>query len=128
MAGERGSGFWVAAVVEQRGTVPLFEDPRALADAERERYDAVLLVPRDPREGPWEASVAVKLGRRVARSNDPGSGKCVEPPGEAPALPEWSLFSLPAHCGDGVRQDDEDCDDGNRAGGDGCSPWCFKEE
>ena len=41
--------------------------------------------------------------------------------------PEWRLGSLPTQCGDGVRQQDEDCDDGNREGGDGCSPYCTRE-
>jgi cysteine-rich repeat protein len=125
--GDRGDGFRVVGLVEHAGKVQLFEDPGALAEAERERYDAVVLVPRDRREGPWEASVAVELGRRLTRRNDPANGKCVDASGPGAALPEWSLFSLPARCGDGVRQDDEDCDDGNRTGGDGCDAYCFKE-
>jgi cysteine-rich repeat protein len=28
------------------------------------------------------------------------------------------------HCGDGIRQEFEACDDGNRVGGDGCTPRC----
>jgi cysteine-rich repeat protein len=127
VAGERGDGFKVVALVEQAGKVSLFEDPDALADAERERYDAVVLLPREPSPYPWEASVAIQLGRRTARANDPSTGRCVDRSGAAPDVPAWSLLSLPAHCGDGVRQDDEDCDDGNRAAGDGCGPYCVKE-
>jgi cysteine-rich repeat protein len=31
---------------------------------------------------------------------------------------------IPPTCGDGVREGDEECDDGNTVGGDGCSPVC----
>jgi len=34
----------------------------------------------------------------------------------------------PAACGDGVRQADEQCDDGNTAGGDGCSASCLFDD
>jgi cysteine-rich repeat protein len=125
--GDHGPGYRVLAAVEQTGRVTLFDDPAMRAEADRERWDAVVLLPRDRRAGPLEAAVAVELGRRVERRNDAGSGRCVDvgPPG--PALPEWTLFTLPTRCGDGVRQDDEECDDGNRTGGDGCSPYCMKE-
>ena len=125
--GQRGDGLEVVALVERAAKVPLFEEPGVLADAERERYDAVVLLPREPTANPWEASVAIELGRRIARKNDPSTGKCVDSGDAAPAAPAWTLLALPARCGDGVRQDDEDCDDGNREGGDGCSPYCFKE-
>ncbi len=127
-AGERGDGFRVVALLEQAGKVSLFEGPAQLAEAERERWDSVVLLPRDRRGGPWEASVAIEVGRRVERGNDPETGRCVDRGSAGPAsLPEWTLISLSTRCGDGVRQDEEDCDDGNRAGGDGCSPYCFKE-
>lgn len=125
--GARGPGFRVVALLEQAGKVPLFADPGQLAEADRERYDSIVLLPRDRRAGPWEASVAVELGRRTERRNDPGTGRCVDPGPAGPPLPEWTLLSLPVRCGDGVRQEDEDCDDGNRAGGDGCSEFCVKE-
>ncbi len=125
--GDRGDGFVVISLLEQAGRVPLLPDKVTAGDAERERYDAVVLVPRDRRSGPWEAAVAVEVGRRVERKNDPDTGKCVESGPAAPPIPEWQLFSLPTRCGDGVRQDDEECDDGNRADGDGCSTYCFKE-
>jgi len=127
-AGDGGDGFRVLAVIEQAGKVPLFEDPGALAEAQRERYDAILLLPRDRREGPWEASVAVEVGRRIVRAGSPETGRCADrEQGAPPTVPEWSLISLPTRCGDGTRQDDEECDDGNRAAGDGCNPYCLKE-
>jgi cysteine-rich repeat protein len=125
--GDRGDGYRVLAVVEQVGRVSLFEDPGLVAEAQRERYDAVLLVPRSLGAGPWEASVALEIGRRVLRHNDEQTGKCVDNERAPPAVPEWGLYPLPARCGDGVRQDDEDCDDGNLAAGDGCSPYCLRE-
>jgi cysteine-rich repeat protein len=125
--GDRGPGFRVVALLQQAGKVPLFDDPGQLAEAERQGWDSILLLPRDQRPGPWEAAVAVELGRRIERGNDPASGRCVEQGPGGPALPEWTLLSLPLRCGDGTRQDDEDCDDGNRRGGDGCSPYCTKE-
>jgi cysteine-rich repeat protein len=125
--GDRGPGFRVLAVLEQAGRVNLFDDPAMVAEAERERWDAVGLVPRDRRAGPWEASVAIEVGRRIERRNDKDTGRCVDsgPPG--PPVPEWTLLSLSPRCGDGVRQDDEECDDGNRRDGDGCSSYCFRE-
>lgn len=127
-AGDHGDGFRVIGVIEQAGKASLFEEPGVLEEAQRERYDAVLLLPRDRREGPWEASVAVEVGRRIARRNNPETGRCADQgAGPAPPVPEWTLFPLPTRCGDGARQDDEECDDGNRAGGDGCSPYCLKE-
>lgn len=35
---------------------------------------------------------------------------------------------VPANCGDGVLDSDEECDDGNRIGGDGCDAACSAEE
>jgi cysteine-rich repeat protein len=126
--GDGGDGFRVIGVIEQAGKASLFEGPGAFAEAERERYDAVLLLPRDHREGPWEAGVAVEVGRRIERRNDPETGRCVDGNhGAPPPVPEWSLSPLSTRCGDGTRQDDEECDDGNRVGGDGCSPYCLKE-
>jgi cysteine-rich repeat protein len=125
--GDRGEGYRVLAVVEQVGRVSLFEDPGLLTEARRERYDALLLVPRSPGARPWEASVAIELGRRIERHNDEQTGKCVDKEGAPPAVPELGLYPLPARCGDGVRQDDEDCDDGNHTAGDGCSPYCLRE-
>jgi cysteine-rich repeat protein len=126
-AGDRGAGYRVVALVEQAANVPLFDQPDLFAEAQRERYDAVLLVPRDGRGGPWEASVAVSVGRRVEQHNDDRTGKCVDKDPLPPAVPEWVLLPLSPTCGDGVRQPDEDCDDGNRVAGDGCSPYCVRE-
>jgi cysteine-rich repeat protein len=125
--GDHGEGFQVIAVVESRGTVPIFADKAARDAAQRERFDALVLFPRDHREGPWEAAVALEVGRFVERKNDPRSGKCEETTQKPPSLPEWSLITLPLRCGDGVRQDEEDCDDGNRDDGDGCNAYCIKE-
>ncbi len=33
----------------------------------------------------------------------------------------------PPNCGDGEKDPDEACDDGNKEGGDGCGPWCDEE-
>lgn len=33
----------------------------------------------------------------------------------------------PPNCGDGDKDPDEQCDDGNTKGGDGCTPWCSTE-
>jgi cysteine-rich repeat protein len=126
-AGDRGEGYRVLATVEQKGKVSLFEDAAALAEAERERYDAVMLLAKDRSATPLEASVAIDVGRRSARRNDPETGRCVDVDRSAAALPEFSLIALPPGCGDGVRQSDEDCDDGNRRAGDGCSPYCVRE-
>jgi cysteine-rich repeat protein len=35
-------------------------------------------------------------------------------------------FDLPPHCGDGTIDDEEECDDGNLASGDGCDRNCTK--
>jgi cysteine-rich repeat protein len=126
-AGDHGEGFRVVALVEQAGKVSLFEDPGLLAEAQRERYDAVMLVPRDGAGGPWEASVAVEVGRRVEQRNDDKTGRCVDKDPTPPAVPEWAFVPLSSRCGDGVRQPDEDCDDGNHVAGDGCSPYCLRE-
>jgi cysteine-rich repeat protein len=115
--GDRGASFQVLALFEQTGRVALPAGDRA--------YDAIVLVPREPSRAPWEASVTVEMGRTV--KSDPSRENCVDPGAPSPPLPEWSLASMPLHCGDGVRQNDEDCDDGNRAGGDGCGPYCVKE-
>jgi cysteine-rich repeat protein len=125
-AGGRGDGFRVIAILDHAGKVPLFDDAAQLAEAERERWDAVVLVPRE-RGVPWAVSVVVDVGRRVERRNDPDTGRCVDQGPAGPALPSFTILNLPVTCGDHVVQDEEECDDGNRKGGDGCSPYCFKE-
>jgi cysteine-rich repeat protein len=123
--GDRTAAFAVVGVVESAGRVPLLDGAGGLADAERAGYDAIVLVPRDTRPGPWEAAVTVEVGHTFVGTRE--NGACAESLTGGPPAPEWRLGTLPAHCGDGVRQDDEDCDDGNRAGGDGCGPYCGKE-
>jgi cysteine-rich repeat protein len=126
--GDQGEAFRVLAVIEQVGTLPLFAEPTAIAEAKRAGWDAIVLLPRERSRAPWEASVSVETGRTVTPASDPQSGRCIEQAaGAAMTPPEWRLGSLPTRCGDGVRQDDEDCDDGNREGGDGCSPYCTRE-
>lgn len=124
--GDRGEGYRVVAAVEQRAKVPLFEDTAAIAEAEREGYDAVMLVARDRKLGPFEASVAIDVGRRVERRNDPETGRCVDKDPTAPTVPEFTLVPFSSSCGDGVRQPDEDCDDANRPRNDGCNAYCVK--
>lgn len=126
-AGDHGDGFHVLALVEQVGNVALFTEPAALAEARRAGWDAVVLLPRERTRAPWEASVSVEMGRMVTSTNDPASGRCVERGGATVTPLSFRLGSLPARCGDGVRQEEEDCDDGNRYGDDGCSPYCTKE-
>jgi cysteine-rich repeat protein len=123
--GDRTEAFVVVGVVENAGRVALLDGPGAIADAERAGYDGIVLVPRDKRPGPWEAAVTVEVGHTFQGTRE--NGACAESLAGGPPPPEWRLATLPAHCGDGVRQDDEDCDDGNRAGGDGCGPYCAKE-
>ncbi len=53
-------------------------------------------------------------------------------PGQGPAGNDadaalQTAEGLPPGCGDGVRNDNEQCDDGNRNGGDGCSAECLLE-
>ncbi len=67
-------------------------------------------------------------------SCDPGSGKCLHTalPDKAICAPDkWcsagKCVSAP-HCGDGkINLDIEECDDGNKADGDGCSAGCKKQ-
>jgi len=125
--GDRGSSYQVVGVLDTAGKLPLFEGAGALDQARREGWDAVVLLPRTPGNAPWEAAVTVEMGRVVTPVKDEKTGACVDPAGAAAAPPSFRLASLPVRCGDGVRQDDEECDDGNRAGGDGCSPFCTKE-
>jgi cysteine-rich repeat protein len=87
-----------------------------------------VLVPRDTGGAQWGASAVVEVGVRATDMNDPIHGNCV---GSATAMgpaPEWIMTEIPARCGDGVRQTDEGRDDGNRAAGDGCGPFCVKEQ
>jgi len=125
--GDHGEGFHVLAVIEQVGNVVLFPDAAARAEARRARWGAVVLLPRGRSRAPWEASVSVQMGRLVSSHNDPASGRCVDTEGPTAEPLSFRLGSLPTRCGDGARQDEEDCDDGNRTGGDGCSPYCTKE-
>lgn len=126
-AGERGASFAVAGVLDTAGKLPLFEGKGALADAKREGWDAILLIPRTPGPAPWEVAVAVEMGRTVTPVRDEAKGTCVDRASSSGPPPTFKLATLPVRCGDGARQDDEDCDDGNRTDGDGCSAFCMKE-
>ena len=48
--------------------------------------------------------------------------------GRCSAVDEVSVCSSPVVCGDGVVDEEEECDDGNMRGGDGCSTTCTFEE
>ncbi|MFM7735852.1 MAG: myxococcus cysteine-rich repeat containing protein, partial [Alphaproteobacteria bacterium] len=39
----------------------------------------------------------------------------------------FMLYCVPSRCGDGKKQKGEECDDGNRVDGDGCSSFCRRE-
>ncbi|MBK8253325.1 MAG: hypothetical protein IPK82_11755 [Polyangiaceae bacterium] len=54
--------------------------------------------------------------------NTPGSFTCECDPGFA-----WDGMKCVGNCGDGDLKPPEGCDDGNIAGGDGCTPNCTKE-
>ena len=73
-AGDHGEAFQVLAVVEQTGKLPLFAEPAALAEAKHAGWDAIVLLPRERSRAPWEASVAVEVGRTVASSPIPRAG------------------------------------------------------
>jgi cysteine-rich repeat protein len=125
--GDKGPGYQVVGVLDTAGKLPLFEGAGALDQAKRDGWDMVVLLPRTPGNAPWEAAVTVEMGRVVTPVKDEKTGTCVEPTAGGAVPPQFRLASLPVRCGDGVRQDEEECDDGNRLGGDGCSPFCTKE-
>ncbi len=79
-----------------------------------------------------DGSAAADTGTPLANVNDGFAG-------DAPDLgayeagtalphygPRWD--GVASECGNGVREDSEQCDDGNRVGGDGCSASCEREE
>lgn len=125
--GAGGDSYRGLAVVGGAAKVSLFEGRAALADAGRAGWDAILLLPCDPGDAPWQAAVTVEVGNVVEQINDPKDGRCVDRTRETTPPPSFRLASLPLRCGDGVRQADEDCDDGDRTPGDGCSAYCTKE-
>ena len=58
----------------------------------------------------------------------PACERCDDGPGNSDAAPDACRTScLPAHCGDGVVDAGEQCDDGNFDPCDGCSPTCVVE-
>lgn len=125
--GDRGKDFVVLGVLDAAGKVPLFEGPRAIDEARRAGWDTLVLLPRGGGSAPWEAAVSVEMGRTVTSSWDAAKSACVERGAAGAAPPSFRLGSLPLRCGDGVRQDEEECDDGNRRSDDGCSAFCTRE-
>lgn len=125
--GDRGPAFEVVGVLDHAGKVPLFESAGALEKAKRAGWDAIVLLPRSGGSDPWQTAVSVEMGRTVQTARDEKTDACVERGGAAAPVPTFKLGTLPVRCGDGVRQDDEECDDGNRRSGDGCSAFCNKE-
>lgn len=125
--GDRGPAFEVVGVLDHAGKLPLFEGKGALDAAKNAGWDAVVMLPRTPGNSPWECAVSVEMGRAVKTVRDEKTDACITPPGSGAAAPSFVLASLPVRCGDGVRQQEEECDDGNRRPGDGCSPFCTKE-
>jgi cysteine-rich repeat protein len=126
-AGDHGDSYLVVGALENPGKLPLFEGQAALDEAKRQGWDAVVILPRQPGSGPWEAAVAVEMGRKVTPVKDKQTGECVDPSAKMAAAPLFRMASLPVRCGDGVRQQEEECDDGNRRSGDGCNAFCKKE-
>jgi cysteine-rich repeat protein len=126
-AGDRGRGFVVLAILDAPGKVPLFEAKPELDEATRAGWNAVVLIPRSAPSAPWEAAVGVEMGREVKYAKDEKTGECKEHPAASGAPPTFRLASLPVRCGNGLREGEEECDDGNLRGGDGCSPFCTKE-
>ncbi|MFT3767510.1 MAG: myxococcus cysteine-rich repeat containing protein [Minicystis sp.] len=126
-AGDRGPSFKVVGIVDHAAKVPIFESPSAIGEAKRAGWDAIVLIPRTPGGGPWELAVSMEMGRTVQTARDEKTDACVERAGTSGPVPSFRLGSLPVRCGDGVRQDEEECDDGNRRNGDGCSSFCTKE-
>ncbi|MBX3271659.1 MAG: hypothetical protein KF729_15440 [Sandaracinaceae bacterium] len=72
--------------------------------------------------------VAVDAGERLATINDGFTGAAPDLGAyeRGAPLPDYGPRGA-AVCGDGVRQDGEECDDGNTASGDGCSDACVVE-
>lgn len=66
-------------------------------------------------------------GRLYCWGLDSFSGQA-RPPGNSDFTPDTCRSTCqPAHCGDGVRDEPEDCDDGNAGdSGNGCSPQCLR--
>lgn len=125
--GDRGPAFEVVGVLDHAGKLPLFEGAGAIDRAKRAGWDAVVLLPRTPGPGPWECAVSVEMGRTVKTVRDEKTDACITPAAAGGSAPSFALASLPVRCGDGVRQQEEECDDGNRRPGDGCSAFCTKE-
>ncbi|APR85626.1 Hypothetical protein A7982_10975 [Minicystis rosea] len=125
--GDRGPAFEVVGVLDHAGNVPIFTTPAAVAEAKRAGWDAVVMLPRTPGSAPWELAVTVEMGRSVQTARDPKTDACVERDVVKGPAPSFKLASLPVRCGDGRRQEEEECDDGNRRGGDGCSAFCTRE-
>jgi cysteine-rich repeat protein len=68
---------------------------------------------------------------RIQRSLDQGAYRVTALGGNGVALPRYVLNAIlapePNECGNGRLEVGEDCDDGNRDGGDGCSGECRTE-
>ena len=77
---------------------------------------------------------SLALGCQHSKSNDTG-GSCGDGVLQQDEDCEATAAPVGLHgcatgslCGDGVLDNDEDCDDGNRESGDGCSPQCQLED
>ncbi len=126
-AGDRSPVYVVVGVLDAPGKLPLFEGASALDEARRAGWDTVVLLPRTAGNAPWEAAVSVDMGRTVTSVWDKARDTCVDRGRALGAPPTFRLGSLSPRCGDGARQDEEECDDGNRRSDDGCSAFCTKE-
>jgi fibro-slime domain-containing protein len=69
-----------------------------------------------------DASVIIKFDSSVLISLDVPSKREVRP-----SCPDPSACGIPANCGDGTLDSDEECDDGNTISGDGCTMACRLE-
>ncbi len=82
---------------------------------------------RAPAGGAIGVLVLVALGAGACGGGGGGDGGTVRIGGGGSGAGGDGGGALGAKCGDGVVNNDEDCDDGNAVAGDGCSPSCKVE-